>query len=312
MSHAASIPEVPAAPEAVPARAATRRVWPPVISNYLDLTKARIVFLVLITTACGYLTGAQQVNAGTMINVLLGTALLAAGTNGLNQYVERELDAKMNRTRFRPLPGGRISPRAALLFSSAIAVIGTLYLGVAVNWLSAALGVFTLATYVFIYTPLKRMSTINTLVGAIPGAVPPLIGWTAATGTLGFGGWIAFGIVFLWQLPHFMAISWLYREDYARGGFRMLAVEDPDGRDVAMQALWYSLALVPVTLAPWFAGLAGPYYLAGATIGVAAMIVASIRFLRDRSKGPARSLFMISNLFLLTMMLLLVVDVRIH
>jgi protoheme IX farnesyltransferase len=164
---------------------------------------------------------------------------------------------------------------------------------------------------VFVYTPLKRISTINTLVGAIPGAVPPLIGWTAATGTLGFGGWIAFGIVFLWQLPHFMAISWLYREDYARGGFRMLAVEDPDGREVARQALWYSLALVPVTLAPTFAGLAGPFYLGGAILGVTAMIVASIRFLRDRSKGPARSLFMISNLFLLTMMLLLVVDVRI-
>jgi protoheme IX farnesyltransferase len=293
------------------APAVRRRGLTPVIGSYLDLAKARIVFLVLITTACGYLTGAQRVEAGTLINVLLGTALLAAGTNGLNQYVERELDAKMNRTRSRPLPEGRISPRAALLFSSGIAIIGTAYLALAVNWLSAALGLFTLMSYVFVYTPLKRMSTINTLVGAIPGAVPPLIGWTAATGSLGFGGWIAFGIVFLWQLPHFMAISWLYREDYARGGFRMLAVEDRDGRAVASQALWYSIALVPVTLAPTFAGLAGPYYLAGAVLGVTAMIVASIRFLRDRSKGPARALFMISNLFLLTMMLLLVVDVRI-
>src|SRR5437763_3202429 len=158
------------------------------------------------------------------VNALGGTALVAAGTNALNQYVEREHDVKMRRTRLRPLPDGRISPRAALLFSSAVSIIGTIYLGIAVNWLTAALGAFTLTSYIFIYTPLKRVSTICTLIGAVPGAIPPLMGWTAATGVLGAGGWIIFAILFFWQLPHFMAISWMYRDAYARGGFAMLAV----------------------------------------------------------------------------------------
>jgi protoheme IX farnesyltransferase len=150
------------------------------------------------------------------------------------------------RARCRP---DALHPRAALLFSSGIAVIGTVYLGVAVNWLTAALGAFTLASYIFVYTPLKRISTLNTLIGAIPGAVPPLMGWTAATNHLGgiqsAGGWIIFGILFLWQLPHFMAISWLHREDYARGGFAMLAVRDNDGAAVARQAIFYTLACCP-------------------------------------------------------------------
>ncbi|MDP9193393.1 MAG: heme o synthase [Acidobacteriota bacterium] len=279
-----------------------------VARDYLQLSKSRIVLMVLITTAAGFLFGAQSVDGLLMLHALLGTALVAAGTNALNQYVEREHDARMHRTRTRPLPAGRITPRAALIFSSAIAVIGTIYLALAVNWLTAALGAFTLATYIFIYTPLKRISTLNTVIGAIPGAIPPLMGWTAATNELAVGGWIVFGILFLWQLPHFMAISWLHREDYARGGFAMLAVRDTDGAAVARQAIFYTLALIPVSVAPSLLGLTGTIYFIGAAAAGTALLAATIRFFFDRGQRSARSLFMISNLYLITVMLLLVVN----
>src|SRR5207248_824253 len=205
-----------------------------------------------------------------LANALVGTALVAAGTNALHQYVEREHDAKMRRTRLRPLPDGRISPRAALLFSSAISAIGTVYLGLAVNWLTAALGAFTLTSYIFVYTPLKRVSTICTLIGAIPGAIPPLMGWTAAAGHLALPGWIAFAVVFLWQLPHFMAISWIYREDYGRAGFAMLAVRDADGRATARQAILYSVLLVAVSAFAGFGALV-------ASLALLAMSIVSAR-----------------------------------
>jgi len=229
-----------------------------VIRDYLELSKSRIVVMVLMTTAAGFFYAAPHAAIALLAKTLLGTALVAAGTNALNEYAERDLDRSMRRTQKRPLPAGRITPRAALLFASAIAILGTVYLGIAVNWLTAALGAFTLVTYIFIYTPLKRVSTICTLVGAIPGAIPPLMGWTAATGTIGTGGLIAFAIVFLWQLPHFMAISWIYREDYGRAGFRMLSVSDSDGSAVARQAVYYSIALLIVSLfvRPQFAAVA--------------------------------------------------------
>ncbi len=278
--------------------------------DYLELSKSRIVLMVLITTAAGFLFAATPVDPLLLMHALAGTALVAAGTNALNQYVEREHDAKMHRTRMRPLPAGRITPRAALVFSSAIAIIGTVYLGLAVNWLTAALGAFTLTSYIFVYTPLKRVSTICTIIGAVPGAVPPLMGWTAATNELAVGGWIVFGILFLWQLPHFMAISWMYREDYARGGFAMLSVRDADGAAVARQAIYYTLALLPVSVAPALLGMTGSVYFAGAVIAGAALLAATIRFFFDRGVRNARSVFMISNLYLLTVMLLLVVDAR--
>ena len=281
------------------------------VADYLELSKSRIVFMVVITTVAGYLFAAQKVDPLLLLHALIGTALVAAGTNALNQYVERAHDAKMNRTRTRPLPAGRITPRAALIFSWAISIIGTLYLGLAVNWLTAFLGAFTLTSYIFVYTPLKRVSTICTVIGAIPGAVPPLMGWTAATNELAVGGWIVFGILFLWQLPHFMAISWIYREDYARGGFVMLSTIDENGAAVARQAIYYSLALLGVSVLPSLFGMTGLVYLAGATLCGAAMLAASIRFYFDRGTRNARSLFMISNLYLLTVMLLLVIDARV-
>ena len=282
------------------------------IGDYLELSKSRIVLMVLITTAAGYLFAAKHVDPLLMLHALIGTALVAAGTNALNQYVERDRDALMHRTRTRPLPAGRMTPRAALVFSSAIAILGTLYLGVLVNWLTAALGAFTLTSYIFVYTPLKRVSTICTLIGAIPGAIPPLMGWTAATNTLwqysAKGGWIAFGILFLWQLPHFMAISWMYRDDYARGGFAMLSVRDENGSAVARQAIYYSLALLAVSVLPTVFSMTGVVYLIGAAASGTALLAAAIRFFFDRSPRNARSLFMISNLYLLTVMLLMVVD----
>lgn len=278
--------------------------------DYLELSKSRIVLMVLITTAAGYLFAAEQVNGLLMLHTLIGTALVAAGTNALNQYVERKHDAKMNRTRTRPLPAGRITPRAALIFSSGIAIVGTAYLAVAVNWLTAALGAFTLTSYIFVYTPLKRVSTLCTVIGAIPGAVPPLMGWAAATNELGVGGWVIFGILFLWQLPHFMAISWLYREDYARGGFVMLSTLDEHGAAVARQAIYYTLALLPLSIAPTLLGITGLPYLVGAVVAGAALLAATIGFFFERDTRNARRLFMISNLYLLTVMLLLVVDAR--
>jgi len=277
-----------------------------VMRDYLQLSKSRIVMMVLLTTAAGYFFGAQRVDWMLLLNTILGTALVAAGTNALNQYVERDYDAKMNRTRLRPLPDGRMSPRAALLFSVGISLIGTLYLGLVVNWLTAALGAFTLITYIFIYTPLKRVSTICTLVGAIPGAIPPLMGWTAATGVLGTGGWIIFAILFFWQLPHFMAISWMYRDDYARGGFAMLAVRDRDGVATAAHAVYYSFALLIVSALPSFFGLATYIYLAGALVAGSLLTFASFAFLASRTTVSARRLFMASNVYLIVMMALLV------
>jgi protoheme IX farnesyltransferase len=278
--------------------------------DYLELSKARIVMMVLITTAAGYLIAAKPVDAVILLHTLIGTAMVAAGTNALNQYIEREHDAKMRRTRLRPLPDGRITPRAALVFSSLIAVIGTLYLGFLVNWLTAALGAFTLTSYIFVYTPLKRISTACTIIGAIPGAIPPLMGWTAATNQLALGGWIAFAILFLWQLPHFMAISWIYREDYGRAGFVMTSVRDGNGTATARQAIYYSLALLAVSVAPSFAGMTGVAYLVGAIILGAAITAASVRFFFERSNKTAMKLFMTSNLYLVAVMTLLVISAR--
>ncbi len=278
--------------------------------DYLELSKSRIVLMVLMTTAAGYAIGARPFHALVLLHALIGTALVAAGTNALNQYVERDLDAMMKRTRRRPLPDGRISVQAALVYSIAVAAIGTLYLGFLVNWLTAFLGALTLVTYIFVYTPLKRVSTICTLIGAVPGAIPPLMGWTAATGALGLGGWIAFGVLLFWQLPHFMAISWMYREDYGRAGFAMLSVVDDDGKAVGRQAIFYSIALLSVSVAPYFFGMAGLVYLFTATLAGTWILVASVIFMSDRTAAPARKLFMSSNIYLLTMMVLFAFAVR--
>lgn len=278
--------------------------------DYLELSKSRIVLMVLITTAAGYLFGTPEAHAVAILHLLIGTALVAAGTNALNQYVEREHDAKMRRTRLRPLPDGRITPRAALIFAAGIAILGSLYLGFLVNWLTAGLGALTLTSYIFVYTPLKRISTICTLVGAVPGALPPLMGWTAATGSLGTGGWILFAILFFWQLPHFMAISWIYREDYGQAGFIMTAVGDEGGKASARAAILWSLPLLAATMLPSFFGITGTVYLIGALLANTGMILAAVRFYFNPTKRTAMQLFMTSNGYLIAVMVLLVAGAR--
>lgn len=264
-----------------------------------ELFKARLTSLVLMTTAVGFSLGSSGgVDWVAFLHTLAGTALLAAGASALNQYLERETDARMERTRHRPIPAGEMSPAAALGIGVFTSMAGMLYLLLWVNPLTAFLGMLTLGSYVFVYTPLKRLTTLNTLVGAVPGALPPLMGWTGATGSIGAGGWALFTILFFWQLPHFMAIAWLYREDYARGGYRMLAVVDPDGRRTASAALRHTLALMAFSLWPFTLGLVNRAYLVGALVLGLAFLAAGVGFAREVSPARARRLFFASIVYL--------------
>jgi protoheme IX farnesyltransferase len=276
---------------------------------FCDLVKARLTSLVLITTLVGFYAGsASPLDYWLMFHALLGTALVACGASALNQWMEREQDAKMRRTEGRPLPSGRLTPDQVLVIGALLSVAGLFDLLFAVNKLTAALGALTLASYVFIYTPLKRITTLNTLIGAIPGAIPPLMGWTAARGEVSAAGWSLFAILFLWQLPHFMAIAWLYREDYARGGFKMLPIIDPNGQRTASQAVFHSIGLIPVSLFPSLLGVAGIVYFAGALLLSFAFLIFAIQFSRDLSPERARRLFIASIVYLPVLLGLLVID----
>lgn len=274
-----------------------------------ELVKARLTFLVVLTTSVGFYSGSSTpVDFALLLHVSWGTALLAGGAAVLNQFLERDFDARMRRTSDRPLPSGRISPTLALGLGAALSVLGMGWLLMAVNPLTALLGAVTLVSYIFFYTPLKRITVLNTVVGAIPGAFPPLMGWTAATGTLSAPGWALFGILFFWQMPHFMAIAWLYRDDYAGAGFRMLSGEDPDGRQTAASAVRNTIALWVVSLFPYQFGLAGRGYLVGAMVLGAAFLGMSVVFARRRTPVAARRLFFVSILYLPLLLGLLVSD----
>jgi protoheme IX farnesyltransferase len=276
--------------------------------DYLELSKSRIVVMILLTTAAGYCLSTSALNGFVLLHTLIGTALIAAGTNALNQFWERDLDARMERTRRRPLPDGRMSERAALTFSIAVAIGGAAYLWVLVHWLPAVLAITTLVTYLFFYTPLKQVTSLSLIVGAVPGALPPMIGWTAATHELSLAGWLAFGILFAWQLPHFLAIGWMYREDYARAGFRILSVQDANGRRSGIEAVAYSVLLLGISLLPTLFGVSGWIYFAGALLFGGAMLQTSIRFARETTDKAARGLFFASILYLPVVMFLLVAD----
>lgn len=279
------------------------------LAIFCDLTKARLTTLVLITTMVGFYAGSGGViDYWKMLHALLGTALVACGASALNQLLECDCDAKMRRTENRPLPSGRITPDAVLILGVLLSVGGLLYLAFAVNVLTSFLGVITLAIYVFIYTPLKRVTTLNTAVGAVPGALPPLMGWTGATGEISAAGWSLFAILFVWQLPHFMAIAWVYREDYARGGFRMLPIIDPDGRKTAAQAVCHSIGLIPVSLFPALLGIAGVVYFFGALALSLAFLFFAIQFSRQLTVERARQLFFASIIYLPLLLGLLVLD----
>ena len=286
---------------------ARSRTFAEVASDYLELSKARIVLMVLVTTAAGYLVAAASFDPARFFHLLAGTALVAGGTNALNQWWERALDGRMARTRNRPLPSGRMTGRAALSFSIGISVAGIVYLAILVNPLASLLSFATLASYLFVYTPMKTRSTLCTLVGAAPGAVPPMIGYAAATGVIDARSWSLFALLFAWQLPHFLALSWIYREDYARGGFRMLSVEDQSGAAVGRQAVGWSLALLVASALPFWLGLAGLAYALAAVGAGLALLVSAGRFALRMSATTARTLFMGSNFYLVVVMAALVI-----
>ncbi len=304
------MPELQAGPAAYAAGGdAAFSGWRAQLADALALTKPGITGLVLVTTAVGFYLGA----AGTfdlplLLHALLGTALLAGGTNALNQYAEREADGQMKRTRARPLPAGRLRPSVALAFATAISLAGAVHLAVAVNLLTALLGAAALVIYVFLYTPLKRRTSLCTIVGAVPGAIPPLMGWAAIRGELDVLAWVLFAIVFFWQLPHFLAIAWLYRQDYARAGFPMLPVLDPTGSRTARQILLYTLALVLVSLLTTVLGLTGAIYFFGAlTLGLG-FLALGLALAFGRGGQQARRLFLGSVIYLPVLLILMVVD----
>jgi protoheme IX farnesyltransferase len=261
-------------------------------ADYLALAKPRLNLLVVATSAGGYYLGAPGgIELVPMAAAVAGTALVAGGAAALNQVYERDTDAMMRRTRERPLPDGRVTPRDAIAFGVTLSLVGIVSLMLTANLLSAALALTTIAVYLFVYTPMKRSSSLATVVGAVPGALPPVIGWTAAHGTVALGGLILFAIVFLWQIPHFMAIAWMYRDDYGKAGFPMLPVIEPDGRRAGRQAVAYAAALLPVSLMPTLAGVSGwPYFLIALVLSTA-MLALSIQFARGRSESSARRLF---------------------
>lgn len=269
------------------------------LADRVELLKPRITLMVVLTALVGFVAAGEGSICGPLLAAaLVGTGLVAAGAAVLNQLLERDTDALMDRTRRRPLPSGRVAPPEALAFGAAISAAGVLLLIVGCGPLPAAVAAFTWASYLFFYTPLKRRTPLATLVGAVPGALPPVIGWTARSGSLDPGAYVLFAILFLWQVPHFLAIAWMYRDDYARAGFPMLPVIDREGSFTARQAVVHSLALLFVSLLPAAAGFAGGAYLAGAFVLGVALTLFALRLLSVRTLGAARGLFLASVLYL--------------
>jgi protoheme IX farnesyltransferase len=279
------------------------------VSVWSELFKARLTSLVVLTTLAGFYLGADgTIDGWRLFHTLLGTALVACGAAALNQWWERDYDARMTRTQNRPLPAGAIRPEAVLWAGITAAMLGVAQLALLVNPLTAGLAAFTLGSYLFIYTPLKRVTTLNTAIGAIPGALPPLMGWTAARGEVTREGLALFAIQFFWQLPHFLAIAWLYREDYARGGFKMLPVVDPTSTRTACHAVSHTLGLLPVSLLPALLGMAGRVYFVGALAVGIAFIWCAFQFARELSRERARHMFFASLLYLPLILGLMALD----
>ena len=268
-------------------------------ADFYEMTKPRLNFLVLVTTAVGYYMAARSMGDWPrLLHVLLGAALTAGGASVLNQLMERDYDKLMPRTRNRPLPAGRIAPVEALLFGSFLGVVGVLHLFLFVNMLTALLGAITLLSYLFIYTPMKRYTTLNTVIGAVPGAIPPVMGWTAVHGALSPEALSLFCILFLWQMPHFLSIAILYRRDYAAGGFKMLPVVDRDLTITSRQIVLYSLALIPITLMPALIGMAGAVYFTAAMLLGLAFLSFAVSCAATRERVDARKLFFASIIYL--------------
>jgi protoheme IX farnesyltransferase len=281
-------------------------------ASYVALTKPRITLFVVMTAFVGFVAGTKGplsgMDAVLLLNTLLGTALVASGTSAFNQVWEKELDGRMERTAARPLPSGRLPLGGAALFAGALSVVGLVELLLFTNGITTALAAFTLVSYVCVYTPMKTRSPASTIVGAIPGALPPLGGYTAAAGAIGLPGLALFAILFVWQLPHFFAIGWRHRVDYAKAGVVILPVIDPTGRSTARQTLLWTAVLLPVSLLPSLVGTAGFAYAFGAFAMTLLFLASSLRFARDISDGRARSLFLASIGWLPAILVLLVLD----
>jgi protoheme IX farnesyltransferase len=279
-------------------------------ADYVELTRPRITFMVLFTVAAGFtLASAGAPDVARLLHTLFGTALVVAGASALNQVFERFTDSLMERTANRPLPAGRLQPRAALLFGGGLALVGLVYLALTVQQPLAIVAVaFAFASYVFLYTPLKRTTTLNTLLGAIAGAMPPVIGWTAVTNSIGPGAAVLFAVLVLWQVPHFLAIAWIYRDDYARAGLRMLPVVDPSGNRTGRCMVGYCLALLLVSMMPSALGWAGPVYFLGATILGVGFLTYSFDFWRIRSVVQARRVLRASLVYLPALLTVLLVE----
>ncbi len=277
--------------------------------DFIALAKPRLNLLVVASTLVGYVMAeGDSLGAVGVGGLLLGTGLVAGGASAFNQVIERDLDALMRRTRTRPLPDQRLQPIEGLLFAAVVSIAGLLMIAASANLLAAAVALSTLVTYVLIYTPLKRRSSLGTVIGAIPGALPPIIGWAASSGTLPPQAWTLFGIMFLWQLPHFLAIAWMYREDYARAGFPMLAVLEPDGGSTGRQSVVYAAALVPLSLAPTLMGMTGQVYFAGALLLGVAFLWMTLRFARTRATADARRVFFASITYLPLLWILMIAN----
>ncbi len=278
-------------------------------ADFLTLTKPRLNFLVVVTAAVGYYLGAGPgLEIAKLVEAVIGIALVAGGAAGLNQIYERETDSLMWRTRMRPLAARRITTTEAMIFSLVLSAIGLAIVAATSNLLAAFLTLLTLISYNAVYTPMKRRSQLATLVGAVPGALPPMIGWVAARGALTPEAWALFAIVFVWQIPHFMAIAWLYREDFGRAGFPLLPVVEPDGKSTGRHAVLFSLALVPISLAPYFLRMSGPVYALGAILGGLALLVLAVSFAMRRTNERARRLFLGSITYLPLLWALLIAD----
>jgi protoheme IX farnesyltransferase len=283
------------------------------MKHYIALTKPRITWLILMSTAVGYFFGLKSGWHGwatglSFLNTMIGTGLIASGTAALNQWSEREADCKMRRTAGRPIPAGNLPANRALTFATVLAVAGFVELAVTLNLLCALLGFFTLGSYLFLYTPLKQRSSLSTVVGALPGAMPPMIGYAAASGTLSAEAWALFAILFFWQFPHFLAIAWMYREDYARAGILMLPVVEPDGRSTARQMIIYASTLIPVSLFPTLLGMSGRVYLVGALLLGGWFLYSGFRVAFDLTIMRARRVLLVSIVYLPLIYGLMVLD----
>src|SRR5215203_1053257 len=269
------------------------------LAAYVELTKPRIAFMLVLTSAAGfYLGSAQGFNVTLFVNAMVGIALLAFGVATLNQFIERKTDALMDRTARRPLPTNKISPNEALIFGVLLCAAAELYLLFLVNGLTAALGLVVIVGYVLLYTPLKTRTSASTAIGALPGAMPPLMGWTSAADSITLAAWTLFALLFLWQFPHFLAIASMYKEEYAKAGIKMLPSLEKDGKITARQIVLFAVLSVAVSLAPFFIGMAGIYYLSGATVLGIWFLWASIQAARAKTVEKSRTLLLVSVLYL--------------